>query len=93
MAGNGTMVCVYGGGSIAVVKYHLGLITNAFSDSSVVYYESTIRSVMGLRSHLDLLPFACQRTTMLGCVLAGSSWVGIPLIPHSAYPNSGNWCL
>jgi len=47
MAGNGTMVCVDGGGSIAVGKYHLGLITNAFSDSCAVYYESTIRSGVG----------------------------------------------
>ena len=64
MVGNGTMVRVDGGGSIAMWKSNnRGLITNVFSDSCAVYYESTIRYGMGQRSQLDLLPSACQRTT------------------------------
>ena len=51
-----------GGGSIAVGKYHLGLITHAFSDSCAVYREPAIRSGVGRESQLDLLPFVCQRT-------------------------------
>ena len=65
MAGNGTMVWYMWLVEVPlqVGKYHRGLITNAFSDSSTVYYALTMRSIWLWGSQLDLLPFVCQRTT------------------------------
>ena len=48
---------------LQVGKCHLGLITNAASDSSVIYYALTMRSIWLWGSQLDLLPLVCQRTT------------------------------
>jgi hypothetical protein len=67
------------GGSIARGKYHLGLITNAASDSCAVNYALTIRLGMRQESRLVLIPFACQRMyhtetiIPLGCINMGGT--------------------
>ena len=50
MAGNGTMVRYMWMVEVPlqVGKYHPGIITNAVSDSSAVYYALTMRSIMAL---------------------------------------------
>ena len=77
------MIYVVGGGSIASGKVPSRVnLTNAFSDSSAIYYTLTMRLGVGRESQLDLLPLVCQRMTkVVGCNTSRrvGSMGGIPL--------------
>jgi hypothetical protein len=79
---------VVGGGSIAVERYHLGLITNVASDSCTVYIRATMRHGVGRESQLNFSRSRVNGQLVGGRVptLGTCIWVG----PHSFH---GTCCL
>jgi hypothetical protein len=75
-----------------VGKYHLGLITNAASDSCAIKYVLIIKLGMRQNSLVVLLPSACQRTYLTGESGCKLSMHGL-MTKDGPLSSPSTWCL